>query len=230
MFFSQKENKVALYLRKNHKIYAWTTKHSSEAFSSLFRRLDVLVLLDPDDDDGGAKFKLGKMKLLYAASNNKKHINKAAMKGNKSMQAFLGPPLDRELPVILKCLNPELTQAVIKDRKDHVGNLIRYILDETKYTARLEDTKSAARRCAQDPILLENAVLDKGFSNGNDTIPGTLFQILPTRPDDLSKMGYDGQGVEYRKLVVRANNAILTACQKLLGQSQWISFVGGTNK
>jgi len=38
------------------------------------------------------------------------------------------------------------------------------------------------------------------------SISGTLFQVLPTRPADLTPVGYDGQGVEYRKRVVLAAN------------------------
>jgi len=69
------------------------------------------------------------------------------------MVAFLGPPLYRELPVMLKCLGPELTQDVIKERMKHVGNLIRYILDETSYAGRFKDTKVAVCQACQRPNL-----------------------------------------------------------------------------
>ena len=76
LFFSQKENHVALYLRRSNKIHAWTSESRSEAQSTLFDRLDVLVSLDPKESDkGSASFIMGKMKLLYAASNNKAHIS-----------------------------------------------------------------------------------------------------------------------------------------------------------
>jgi hypothetical protein len=59
------------------------------------------------------------------------------------------------------------------------------------------------------------------MSNGKDTVPGTLFQMLPRRPDDLSAIGYDGQNIEYRKRVILAvnesvRNAILKAGRKAI--------------
>ena len=159
---------------------------------------------------------MGNMKLLYAASNNEAHFKNAAKKDNGEMQAFLGPPLDSELNLILAHLNPSLESTDIEERKNDVGNLIRYILDEKKYQERKLATQNAVYDCAGNPRLLEKALRDEGMSNGQQTIPGTLFQVLPTRPDDLTTIGYDGQGVDYRKRVVLAangnvRNAIITA-------------------
>lgn len=72
------------------------------------------------------------MKLLYAASNNEAHLKSAAEKNDANMQAFLGPPLDNELNVILKRLVPKVKKRVIEERMKKVGNLIRYLLDEKK--------------------------------------------------------------------------------------------------
>ena len=217
LFVYQKTTDAVMYLRRNNKVYAWTSRPKDKAGSNLFKRLDVLVLLDPPEaEKGGANFNLGKMKLLFAASNNEKHFDGALEKNYGDFQTFLGPPLDSELNVILAHLDPSLEPAVIEDRKKDVGNLIRYILDVEKYEKRTDATKKAVDECARNKTLLNKALQDEGMSSGHQTIPGTLFQVLPTRPDDLTTIGYDGQGVEYRKRVVLAangnvRNAILTA-------------------
>jgi hypothetical protein len=222
LFFFQKSDKAVLYLRRKNKLYAWAADSNSFAKSRLFMRTDVLVLLDPRKPcQGGAMFRLGEMKLLYAASNNKDHFKSAAAKNNGKMQAILGPPLDRELQVILARLDPQLQQDVIDERKQNVGNLIRYILDEQKYKERVAITKNNVIVCAKNPTTLEDALLADGFSDGKNTIPGTIFQVLPKRPDDRTPMGYDGQNVEYRERVVLAINdgvreAILKAGRKII--------------
>jgi hypothetical protein len=211
VFFFQKRNKAVLYLRRNNTIYAWTSK-SKYADSNLFMRPDVLVLLDPRD--AGAQFALGEVKLLYAASNNKKHFVTAAEKDNGKMQAILGPPLEKELQVILARLDPQLEQDVIEERKQNVGNLIRYILDTEKYDMRKAIIEVNVEACAADPILFQRAMRANGTSEGKNTISGTIFQILPKRPE--TTIGYDGQNVKYRERVVQAatdnvRNAILNA-------------------
>jgi hypothetical protein len=183
---------------------------------------EVLVLLDPTDaTEGGARFRLGRMKLLYAASNNDDHFKNAAAKNNGGMRAILGPPLDSEMNVILARLDPNLEQDVIKKRKEEVGNLIRCVLDESHYQKRVGIIMANLKKCAKDSTKLEHALLVNGMSNGKDTVPGTLFQMLPRRPDDLSAIGYDGQNIEYRKRVILAvnesvRNAILKAGRKAI--------------
>jgi hypothetical protein len=171
---------------------------------------EVLVLLDPTEaEDGGARFKLGKMRFLYAASNNDDHFKNAAAKNNGGMRAILGPPLDSEMNVILARLDPNLEQGVIKKRKEEVGNLIRYILNEKRFDERVKLTKLKASEGAKDVAKLLKAVLLNGFSNSKTTIPGTLFKVLPARPYDLSTIGYDGQNVEYRMRVIEPANALV---------------------
>jgi hypothetical protein len=231
LFFFQKIDKAVLYLRRKNKVYAWAADSKSFAKSRLFMRTDVLVLLDPRKPcQGGAMFRLGEMKLLYAASNNKDHFKSAAAKNNGKMQAILGPPLDRELQVILARLDPQLQQDVIEERKQNVGNLIRYILVAEKYKDRLDTTNKTVRLCAKDPEKLEDALLAEGMSNGEDTIPGTLFQLLSKRPNPPTEMGYDGQNVNYREWVVQAasdnvRKAVLTvgrgAVRRGSNESQW---------
>jgi hypothetical protein len=198
-------------------MYAWSSACKQGAGSILFRRSDVLVLLDPRDiEQGGADFSLGQMKLLYAASNNKDHFKGAASKNNGAMEAYLGPPPDGELRVILAHLDPQLKPAVIKERKKNVGNLLWYLLDETEYIDRLKTTNESLIACVRDSELLERAVIADGMSDGRLTIPGTLFQILPKRPAKLAEIGYEGQNIEYRKPVVRpANQDVRKAVSKL---------------
>ncbi len=230
LFFFQKDVIAVMYQRRNNVIYAWKKKVEF-ADSILFQRPDVLVLLDPREaKQGGALFALGQMKLLYAASNNEAHFKSAAEKNNGRMRAFLGPPLDREMQGILKRLDPQLTQDVIDERQKNVGNLIRYILDAQKYKERIYITNETVRLCAKDPEKLEDALLAEGMSNGEDTIPGTLFQLLPKRPNPPTEMGYDGQNVNYREWVVQAasdnvRKAVLTvgrgAVRRGSNESQW---------
>ncbi len=189
LFFFQKQKYAVMYLRRNNMMYAWTSK-SEKADSVLFQRSDVLVLLDPREArEGGALFTLGKMKLLYAASNNEDHFKNAASKNNGGMQATLGPPLDSEMRVILALLDPQLEQEVIKKRQEEVGNLLRYILNEAKFDERVKCTKAIVLECTKDSTKLEQALLADGMSNGEDTVPGTLFQVLPKRPNDLTTIG-----------------------------------------
>jgi hypothetical protein len=219
LFFFQKEDQGVLFLRRNNNIYAWTSTSRLYANSNLFRIPEVLVLLDPTEAiDGGARFRLGKMKLLYAASNNRAHFKNAAEKNNGKMQAILGPPLDKELQVILARLGPQLEQKDIEERKQTVGNLFRYILDKDKYEIRKEVIKINVEACADKPKLLERAVLANAYSDGENTIPGTLFQMWPKRP---KTVGYDGQNVKYRERIVQAatdnvRNAILKAGRKAI--------------
>jgi hypothetical protein len=206
-----------MYLRRNNKLYAWASTSREDADSVLFGCADVLVLLDPRDaGQGRAGFTLGEMKLLYAASNNENHISSSAAKNNGGMQSFLGPPIDRELHVILARLGPRLEQTVIEERKKHVGNLIRFLLDETDYIDQLKTANEHLITCSLDPEVLLRAVQAKGMSDGQLTIPGTIFQLLPTRPVELGLIGYEGQNIHYRKPAVMAankdvRNAILKA-------------------
>jgi hypothetical protein len=209
LFFFQKQKYAVMYLRRNNKLYAWTSI-STEAHSVLFMRPDVLVLLDPKD--AGAQFALGEVKLLYAASNNKKHFVTAAEKDNGKMQAILGPPLEKELHVILARLDPQLEQDVIEERKQNVGNLIRYILDTEKYDMRKAIIQINVEACAADPILFQRAMWADGTSEAETTI------------------GYDGQNVKYRERVVQAatdnvRNAILNAGRKVI-LSYWGKVTG----
>jgi len=212
LFFFQKSNDAVMYLRRENKMYAWTSKSALEADSNLFKRSDVLVLLDPKEaKQGGANFTLGKAKLLYAASNNEDHFKGAAGKNNGKMKAYLGPPLVSELHVILKHLNAKLLTEIIEKRRKEVGNLIRYILDVEKFEERKEATEEAVNECVKDTKKLEKALSDKGMSATGNTIPGTLFQVLPRRPEandpnDSGTIGYDGLNVLYRERVVNVIN------------------------
>ncbi len=218
LFYFQKQDKAVMYLRRNNKMYAWTsTSIKQRAHSILFERSDVLVLLDPRDiEQGGAEFCLGELKLLYAASNNKDHFKGAASKNDGEMEAYIGPPPDVELRVILAHLDPQLRPDVIEERKKNVGNLLWYLLDGTGYIDRLKTTNESLIACIRDSELLKKAVRADGMSDGRLTIPGTLFQILPTRPAKLAEIGYEGQNIEYRKpVVLPANQDVWKAVSKL---------------
>lgn len=223
LFFFQTSGDAVLYLRRNNRIYVLASKSRGEADSALFKRSDVFVLLDPDEaKKKGAYFHLGKMKLLYAASNNKLHFKGSGEKEYEKMQAFLGPPMDTELFVILKKLDPTLKQNVFRKRKEKVGNLIRYILDDGKYDIRNAATIQAIQDCAGDTKKLQQTLDDNGIS-GERHIPETLFHVLPRRPElnDAISMGYDGQNATYRERVVLAPNsyvqeAILNAGRQLI--------------
>jgi hypothetical protein len=89
-------------------------------------------------------------------------------------------------------------------------------LDETEYIDHLKCTNESLFACAHDDKVLKRAVWATGMSDGKLSIPGTLFQLLPTRPAKLGSIGYDGQNIQYREPVVLAanedvRNAILKA-------------------
>ncbi len=213
LFFFQKPKYAVMYLRRNNKIYAWISKSRDKADSVLFQRSDVLVLLDPSE--AGAQFATGRMKLLYAASNNEKHFKGDAEKNEGDMRTFLGPPPDKELYVILARLDPKLEKNVIKKRQKDVGNLIRYILMESNFKKRKNLMEENIKVCALKPEELQVALDADGYSNGKTTIPGTLLQVLPKRPEDPRTIGYDGQNIEYRVRVVQAaNDEVLSAILK----------------
>ncbi len=159
LFFFQKQNSASLYLRKNNKMYAWTVLTTQTfAGGALFRRSDDLVLLDPREaKEGGAKFDIVEQKLLFAASNNEAHFTNSAEKEYGSIFFYLGPPLDRELDVMLGVISPSLTSDVIKTRKEDVGNLIRYISNEKRYEVRVKATEKAVADCQDNIRLLEQA-------------------------------------------------------------------------
>lgn len=150
---------------------------------------------------------MGEMNPLYAASNNEANFKSAAGKDNPELLAFLGPPLDNELPVIVKHLDKSLKDIVIAERQAYVGNLIRYVLTEKQCRNRMAAIKLAVQDCADDPKLLRQALYRDGMSNAQHTFSGTLLKVLPRRPNDLDTIGYDGQAVEYRERVVEAANA-----------------------
>jgi len=193
-------------------MYAWIASTGDVAKSDLFERSDVLVLLDPKEaKQGGANFTLGKAKLLYAASNNEDHFKSAAGKNNSDMYAYLGPPLVSELHVILKHLNAKLTHEIIEERRNEVGNLIRYILDDKHYSNRTTSTSNAVMEFGNDSQKIETALSKEGMSTAGNTIPGTLFQVLPRRPEtnDPNVPGiieYDGLNVLYHERVIKVIN------------------------
>jgi hypothetical protein len=229
LFFFQKANYAVLYLRRQNTIYAWSSICKSVG-SELFRNPGVLVLLDPREADrGGAEFPAGKVSLVYVASNNKVHISSDALKNNPDMQVFLGPPLDNELPVILQRLDSTLSKELIDERKATVGNLIRYISSEKQYRNRVAAIDAAVDQCSEDTKFLAKALQMDGMADGQQTVPGTLFQVLPARPTLVTAIGYDGHNVNYRERVVvaataKVSNAISTASRKLL-----ISYWGKTS-
>jgi hypothetical protein len=89
-------------------------------------------------------------------------------------------------------------------------------LDETDYIEQLKTTNEHLITCSLDPELMLRAVRAKGMSDGQLTIPGTLFHLLPARPAELGTIGYEGQTIQYRRPAILAankdvRNAILKA-------------------
>ncbi len=204
LFFFQKRNDAVLYLRRNNEIFAWKAKCNNKADSNLFKQPAILVLLDPDEArNGGAQFALGEAKVLLAASISDDHFKNELDKCNKHLYAFLGPPFDEELLVILKRLDPQLKRRVIESRKKEVGNLIRYILNEN-YDLRKAAIKKAVEECVRNEKSLETVVRYGEMSAGRQNLPGRLFEVSPTRPTVVTEIGYDGQQVDYRVRVVHA--------------------------
>jgi hypothetical protein len=204
MLVLQKTKDSILCIRKNDTIYAWNVANGS-CESDLFRNSNVLVLLDPNET--GAKFIMGLRRLLYAASNNKKHFIYHLEKDNPTFDKNLNPYSDKELLVsspymLLDVAVSDADLRAIIHRRKAVGNLPRYIISEESFKRRESATKTSIDSIKEDEIenvLKHYSGLTEDTNDPNRvTIPGAIFSILAQ--SSASDNGYDGQkNVEYEK-------------------------------
>jgi hypothetical protein len=144
MFCFQKLGICWVCIRKEHHIYVWmmaSDKFKSDFDSGLFKNRNVLALLDPREsgNNKGAAFTAGNYRrLIFAASNNESHFSN--MVGNTTGHALrvLNPFSDNEIKVALPFFDKIQSDTkeytnVIMERAKVVGNLPRYLIDDTKF-------------------------------------------------------------------------------------------------
>jgi hypothetical protein len=209
MFCFQKDLMALVCIRKDNHIYVWKKSDPAYEFncvSSLFENSNVLVLLDPTED--GAKYPAGYRRLIFAASNNKKHF-KNVFKVTVTFMKILNMLSDDELKIALKYMCPNKDTFSDKQvqgmicRSKIVGNLPRYIFTKERSEI-LTDKVDVFSRNA-DPRKLANLFSFRGLSDIEDktNIPGAIFSLSATFhvfDDGTVDVGYDGNiNVDYCK-------------------------------
>jgi hypothetical protein len=204
IFFQQKTGVAYLCLRKDHHIYVWTTKvRQSRVNSILFRSEEVLVLLDPvEEEKGGASYMEGSRMLIFAASNDDRHFANYIKMSEFETLRYLSPWSEEELRVGLPRMQPNIDVELALMRAKSVGMLPRYLLDEKAYNRRNELLDAAVEKLSKDTVKLELALKywETEIGKKISTIPGTVFARLQEPNDDVRLPGYmyDGQfGVLY---------------------------------
>jgi hypothetical protein len=130
LFFNQKVKEALLCIRKGDMVCAWMCSTHDRAFSSLFPRENVLVLLDLHESRmGGADFYNGSRKLIYAASNNVAHFKNDSDKTHYP-ERFLSPWAREELKIALPIMKPGIKMDEVWEKARVVGMLPRYFIKE----------------------------------------------------------------------------------------------------
>lgn len=240
IFFSQKQKKAYLFIRRGTTIYSWRT-NVREPGSHFCELKHFLAVLDPvEADQGGAQLPGGVCPILYAASNNAKHFRDAAGKVHADVERYLGPPNVDQLKVILNYVTPDegIEEAIVRTEK--VNNLLRYIIDKDLYEKRAAtlNQKLSSLQDENMKVILDAGGMSMIENQGSigKTVPGTLFMVGPESIGmdiddekggvDSEEPAYDGGGIDYAKRVVTvATNDVYTKVI-LLNRESIVSFWG----
>jgi phosphoribosylanthranilate isomerase len=229
LFFPQKGKKAFFFVRRNNKIYAWWKEHTGSAYSRLFDRHEVLVLLDPAET--GATFAQASQKLIFAASNNEEHFVNGADKASAGIMRFIGPWTRSEFMVALPFLVREVpSEEVLDERAKTVGWLPRYLILEQRFVDRDAKVHTAVHTIKNNPAALIDALRMEDMQGSHKTLQGTLFasNALIRRDNNEQDIGpeYDGAHVDYGNRVI----TVLTekVSEFLIGASRnlVLSFLG----
>mmetsp|Transcript_14131 Transcript_14131/g.33856 ORF Transcript_14131/g.33856 Transcript_14131/m.33856 type:complete len:751 (+) Transcript_14131:249-2501(+) len=208
-----------LFIRRNHKVYAWSAScNGQDRFSSkLFHLTTTLVLYDPPEvvgRKGGASFAEGSRQLLAFLSSNEGHDLKKSSKLAAGVRHYLAHPSTQELKVMIPhlCNRTKLSENVVLERASHVGNLPRYLIETGMYVERKGQQDNAIARIESDNSFLLEAMVSGGETKLTDTLPGTLFTVCALRRRlilDEEAMGESGGLVEdfKNKMLVGATTA-----------------------
>jgi hypothetical protein len=212
VFFNQHKKRAMLCVRRGKALFVWHTLAPCPAYTCLFTRDNVLVLLDPNESsNGGADYATCDGKLIYAASNNKEHFKTNAIKNRVPFQ-YLSPWTVHELQVALPVMKEGIEMDVVWEKAKVVGMLPRYFVKEEQVyderKAKLDVTVSRLQKNDTEvKEILEWSGLDKTEKAAPSvSVPGTLFAVHaasiviegePVEPD------YDGlTGVAYRDRIL----------------------------
>ena len=178
----QKDNVAIVCIRRNNKIFVWMCKDSSFGVnldSLLFLNSNVLVLLDPAEaTKGGAVYTEGPRMLIMAASNNEKHF-KSTGKFTGDFARYLSCYNDAELKVALPYMKEEGKESItidkILERASIVGNLPRYILSDSLFKQRQEQTTVSINKLINQET--KEILIFDGLHGKDSTVHGCIFAV-----------------------------------------------------
>jgi hypothetical protein len=134
---SQKCGTSWVCIRKDHHIYVWSSESEffrTDSVGSLFWKENVVVLLDPAESVvGGAAFRQGTLRVIFAASLNRNH-SRRIHKVTPFHARILNPYTMDELRIALKYMSntgvmyTDDEVAPMLERAKEVGCMPRYIL------------------------------------------------------------------------------------------------------
>jgi hypothetical protein len=211
MFCFQKLGICWVCIRKEHHIYVWmieSDKFQNNFASGLFRNRNVLALLDPREsgNNKGAEFTTGNYRrLIFAASNNESHFSNMVGKTTGHALRILNPFSDNEIKVALPFFDniqsdTERYTNVIMERAKVVGNLPRYLIDDTKFDDRKKNQNTFMKNVARKKVDLESVLSWSGMSEKKGSVPGTVYGVYIRETnfgdDSPADVGYDGNLVK----------------------------------
>lgn len=186
-------NSRFLFVRRKNTIYSWHQECDGlqQMSSSLFHQRATLVLYDAPEvqksGKGGAKYAEGKRSLLAFLSANDGHSVKKSEKRSPDVKHYLAHPSTEELNLMMPFLtNNKVDAALLKERTQQVGNLLRYLLSEKAYTERTRKLEHAIRKIDADDEYFLQSIQSGGEALLSDTLPGTLFTVGARRRRHLS--------------------------------------------
>jgi hypothetical protein len=229
LFCFQKEEVYWVCIRKEHRIYAWRmeSKNLERFCSGLFHNSNVLVLLDPRESvDGGASYKTGNRRLIFAASNNAAHF-KNVFKDTLGYERILNQFSTSELKIALKYMSP--TGEFYSDDEvltmlayaKQVGNMPRYVQSEEGFKVISKKVKEYIQDDVEkmDSLSLLDFLRFKGTIGveEKDSVKGAIFSLFAVGSLDeeyaLVDVGYDGDAVVDGKAVVQyGTRDVMFAC------------------
>ena len=178
----QKDSMAIVCLRRNNRIYVWHSyndRWKNDCNSRLFRNSSVLVLLDPrESSNNGASYVAGPRMLIFAASNNKEHF-KSIGKFTGDFARISSCPRGKEMKCQIRYMQDnsieKVSWKVALERASKVGYLPRYILSETLFRERLDQTMSAIDELKQNDV--KSILNTRGTDRKNRTVNGCIFAV-----------------------------------------------------
>ena len=239
LFCFQKTGDALVCIRKNHKIYVWSM--SSEIFkrdclSALLKNSNVLVLLDPKNS--GANYSEGNRRMIFAASNNKKHFELKPGNTTVDFPRYLSPQNDVELLISLPYMFMDSNTKVeeIFHYRKIVGNLPRFLLSfsitDVNHNLRMEHITTTIRRLTDNQLdlLVNNPSIAYSDNESSESVSGCIYAISVSLDNKLTDVGYDGHGgVDYgiKQLDVLCNNVLDQIWER--GRKLFLSYWGNVD-